>query len=402
MPFKGVDVMDVKKEFVLKAMDVNVNFTELCREYSISTKCGYKWRKRFVNEGYAGLEELSRRPVSNSRSMPEPVSVDLLRIKKQHPTWGAKKILAVYKRNNNGKYSPVRSSVERLFVRAGYTGVKKRRKVENGIIIQQRIAPEKPNDVWTVDFKGWWYSKNKEMINPLTVRDEFSKRILAVVAVEKGDTTNVKAVFIRLFIEYGMPLYIRSDNGPPFANTRNYWGLSRLSVWWMSLGIQLDRITPGHPEQNGGHERMHRDMKKELQGKIDGTLGEHQNVFDEWMRVFNEERPHEALDMKVPADVYVKSNCKFPGEHVELKYGKGFITRYVNDRGYINFDYKRVFIGNPFSGYHVGIKIFVDAPMEVWFSNIMLGKINPDNWLIEPEFNNEKVVFKSENVLPML
>ena len=170
----------------------------------------------------------------------------------------------------------------------------------------------------------------------------------------------------------------------------------------MSLGIQLDRITPGHPEQNGGHERMHRDMKKELQGKIDGTLGEHQNVFDEWMRVFNEERPHEALDMKVPADVYVKSNCKFPGEHVELKYGKGFITRYVNDRGYINFDYKRVFIGNPFSGYHVGIKIFVDAPMEVWFSNIMLGKINPDNWLIEPEFNNEKVVFKSENVLPML
>ena len=143
MPFKGVDVMDVKKEFVLKAMDKNVVFTELCREYGISTKCGYNWRRRFVNEGYAGLEELSRRPNSNSRSMPEPVSVELLRIKKLHPTWGAKKILAIYKRNSNGKYSPVRSTVEKLFKRAGYTGVRRRRKVETGIIIQQRITPEK-------------------------------------------------------------------------------------------------------------------------------------------------------------------------------------------------------------------------------------------------------------------
>jgi len=175
----------------------------------------------------------------------------------------------------------------------------------------------------------------------------------------------------------------------------NYWGLTRLSVWWLSLGIQLDRITPGHPQQNGGHERMHRDMKKELQGKIDGTLGEHQNVFNEWLRVFNTIRPHEALDMKVPSDVYKKSNIKFPGEHIELKYGKGFKTRYVNDRGYFNYDNRRVFIGNPFAGYHVGLKIKVDTPMEIWFSELMLGKINPDNWLVEPEYNNVKVVFKS-------
>jgi transposase InsO family protein len=372
-----------------------VVFTELCREYGISTKCGYKCRNRFVNEGWSGLEEKSRKPITNNQSMPEPVSVELLRIKILHPTWGAKKILAVYKRNNNGKYSPVRSTVERLFVRAGITGVRRRRKVEKGIIIQNRIVPEKPNDVWTVDFKGWWYSKNKEKINPLTIRDECSKRILAVEAVEKGDTTSVKAVFIRLFKEFGMPLYIRSDNGPPFANVRNYWGLSRLSVWWMSLGIQLDRIDPGCPQQNGGHERMHRDIKKELQGQIDGTLGEHQNVFNEWMRVFNEERPHEALGMKVPNDVYVKSERKYPGEYVELRYGKGFITRFVNDRGYINYDNKRVFIGNPFSGYHVGIKISVDKPMEIWFDNVMLGVINTETWLIEPESNGIKVTFKT-------
>jgi transposase InsO family protein len=395
MPFKGVDIMDVKKEFVLRSFDKNVVFTELCREYGISTKCGYKWRKRFACEGWSGLEEKSRRPVSNSLSLPEPVSVDLISIKVKHPTWGAKKILSVYKRNNNGKYSPSRSSVERLFVRAGLIGVRRRRKVEQGIIIQQRIAAEKPNDVWTVDFKGWWYSKNKEKINPLTVRDECSKRILAIEAVEKGDITSVKAVFIRLFTQFGLPRYIRSDNGPPFANTLNYWGLTKLSVWWLSLGIQLDRIDPGHPEQNGGHERMRRDMKKELQGKTDATLGEHQNVFNEWMRVYNEERPHEALGMKVPNDVYVKSEIKYPGEYVELRYAKGIIIRYVNDRGYINFDNRRIFIGNPFSGYHVGIKTNANGQMEVWFSTMFLGKINTDNWLIEPEFNGEKAVFKT-------
>jgi transposase InsO family protein len=395
MPFKGVDVMDVKKEFVLRSMDVNVNFTELCREYGISTKCGYKWRKRFVEEGYAGLEEHSRKPLGNSRSMPEPVSVELLRIKKLHPTWGAKKILAVYKRNNNGKYIPVRSTVERLFVRAGYTGVRRRRKVETGIIIQQRMVPEKPNDVWTVDFKGWWYSRNREKINPLTIRDEYSKRILAIEAVEKGDTASVKAVFIRLFTQFGLPRIIRSDNGPPFANVLNYWGLTKLSVRWLSLGIQLDRITPGHPEQNGGHERMHRDMKKELQGQIAGTLGEHQNIFNEWLNVFNTIRPHEALGMKVPADVYHKSDRKYFEEHIELRYAKGFKARYVNDRGYINYDNKRIFIGNPFAGYHVGLKNQVDAPMEIWFCNTMLEKINTDNWLVEPEYNNVKVVFKS-------
>jgi len=395
MPFKGVEVMDVKKEFVLKSVDKDVNFTELCREYSISTKTGYKWRHRFVNEGYSGLSEHSRKPLNNSKSMPEPVSVELLRIKILHPSWGAKKILAIYKRNNNGKYIPVRSTVERLFSRAGYTGIRRRRKVETGIIIQQRIVPEKPNDVWTVDFKGWWYSRNKERVNPLTIRDEFSKRIFAIEAVEKGDTVSVKKVFIRLFEELGIPRIIRSDNGPPFANVLNYWGLTRLSVWWLSLGIQLDRITPGHPEQNGGHERMHRDMKKELQGKIDGTLGEHQNIFNERLYVFNTVRPHEALGMKTPSDVYKKSETKYPGEYIELKYGKGFKARYVNDRGYINYDNKRIFIGNPFAGYHVGLKENVDAPMEIWFSNFMLGVINTDNWLVEPEYNSVKVVFKS-------
>jgi transposase InsO family protein len=385
MPFKGVDVMDVKKEFVLKSLDDRIVFTELCREYGIGTKCGYKWRQRFLEEGYAGLEEHSRKPLSNSRSIPEPVSVEILRIKKLHPAWGAKKILEIYKRNNRGKYAPVRGSVENLFVRAGYTGVRRRRNLRGGkVIIQDRIEPTKPNEVWTVDFRGWWYSKTRERVNPLTIRDEFSKYPIAIDVVEKGDTASVKAVFKRVFMKYGLPKYIRSDNGPPFANVLNYWGLTKLSVWWLTLGIFLDRIDPGCPHQNGGHERMHRDMKTELQGQIDGSLNEHQKVFDQWRKDFAEVRPHESLGMKTPADVYCKSEIKYPGEYVEQCYGKGFIARIVNDRGFFNLKTKRIFVGNPFSGYHVGIKEFVDKPTEVWLGNFYLGIINADTGLIEP------------------
>ena len=387
MPFKGVDVMDVKKEFVLKSLDERINFTELCREYGIRTKWGYKWRQRFLEEGYAGLEEHSRRPLTNSRSIPEPVSVELLRMKKLHTNWGAKKILEIYKRNNKGKYAPVRGSVENLFVRAGYIGVSRRRNHQGGTIIQHRVEPTKPNEVWTVDFKGWWYTKNKERVNPLTLRDEYSKYPLAIDVVEKGDTTSVKRVFERVFNEFGLPDYIRSDNGPPFANTNNFWGLTKLSVWWMTQGIKLDRIDPGHPEQNGGHERMHRDMKIELEGQIDGSLNEHQKVFDKWRKEFIEVRPHEALGMKVPADVYVKSEKKYLGEYVEMKYGRGFKVRMVNDRGFINLKQKRIFIGNPFSGYHVGVKEFVDKATEVWFGDFLLGALNQNTGLIEPSCN---------------
>jgi transposase InsO family protein len=392
MPFKGVDVMDVKKEFVLKSLDERVVFTELCREYGISTKCGYKWRTRFLEEGWAGLEEQSRKPKTNSRSIPEPVSVEILRIKKLHPNWGAKKILEIYRRNHRGQYAPVRGSIENLFVRAGYTGVKRRRNLRGGTIIQHRVVATKPNDVWTVDFKGWWYTKNREKVNPLTIRDEFSKGILAIDVVEKGDTASVKAVFKRIFKKHGLPEYIRSDNGPPFANVLNLWGLTKLSVWWMALGIKLDRNDPGHPEQNGGHERMHRDMKMELEGQIDGSLNEHQIVFDKWRKEFNNIRPHESLEMKVPADVYVNSERKYKSENVQLKYGQGFKERMVNDRGFLNLNQKRFFVGNPFSGYYVGVKEFIDKPTEVWFGNYLLGIINSNTGLIEPNINIMQVI----------
>jgi hypothetical protein len=155
----------------------------------------------------------------------------------------------------------------------------------------------------------------------------------------------------------------------------------------MTLGIELDGDDPGHPEQNGGHERMHRDMKTELEGQIDGTLDEHQKVFDQWRKDFNEVRPHEALGMKVPADIYTRSEIKFRHENVELRYGRGCKVRMVNDRGFLNLKQKRIFVGNPFAGYHVGVKEYVDKPVEIFFGNYLLGTINQDTGLIEPSYN---------------
>jgi transposase InsO family protein len=392
MPWKETKKMQEKMEFVLKAMDPRMVFTELCREYGISTKTGYKWKNRFVDEGYAGLEEESRRPISNGKAMPEEVSVEILRIKNKHMSWGAKKILNIYQRNNPGKPSPARSTVEHLFGRVGLVQHRKRRRAQNMERIQQRVAATRPNEIWTVDFKGWWYTKHRERVDPLTVRDEYTKYIIAIDVAEKGDTAHVKAIFERIFKENGLPEYIRSDNGPPFASAMNLWGLSKLSVWWMSLGIKLDRDDPGHPEQNGGHERMHRDMMVELEGQIDGNLNEHQKVFEQWRKIFNDERPHEALAMKRPAEIYTKSEKPYEGEKVDIEYGSGVKSRMVNDRGFCNYRGTRIFVGNPFAGYHIGIKERVGKRPEAWFDNFKLGEINFETRLIE----NEKIIMQAK------
>jgi len=390
MPWKEADKMSLKKEFILKSFNREQTFTELCREYGISTKTGYKWLQRFLEGGFPALKEQSRKPVSNSKETPEAISVELIRIKNLHKNWGASKILQVYKNNHPGEYAPARSTVENIFERAGFIVKRKRKRNKTTERIQIRVNPIRPNQVWTVDFKGWWYTKQREKCEPLTVRDEFSKFILDIRVLEKGDIPHVKQAFEALFVQYGLPEVIRSDNGVPFASAFNVFGLSKLAVWWMSLGIKLDRIDPGCPYQNGGHERMHRDMKTELEGQIDGNLNEHQRIFDKWREDFNTIRPHEALDMKTPSDVYVKSERVYEPEDVLIVYGKGYKSRMVNDRGFLNYKGRRLFVGNPFAGYNVGIKENKGG-LEIWFDDFLIGVVDKITGLIIFESGNTKV-----------
>ena len=253
--------MDQRVEFCVKAVQGG-NFRALCREYGISAKTGYKWKERLLRDGINGLDEESRRPLSHPESLLEEELCEMIRLKYAHPMWGPRKIRELYLRRHGRAASE--SSFKRVLERSGLTQKRKRRAVtESGRLCFGRKAQE-PNEVWTVDFKGWWWN-GTERCEPLSVRDEFSRYVLELRAVENAKAQTVRKHFEWLFERHGLPQAIRSDNGSPFASTRSVYGLSRLSACWVALGIELERGRPGHPQDNGAHERLHRDISQQLE-----------------------------------------------------------------------------------------------------------------------------------------
>jgi transposase len=214
MPWKEINVMSQKLEFVLESFKMEKSFTELCTEYGISTKTGYKWKERFFAEGIEGLKEKPRKPHNSPTRLSEEVICEIIRIKKTKLRWGPKKIQKVYANNHPQERIPVRSSFERILEKAGFVEPRKRRRKYKSERIQERIVPKQPNDLWTVDFKGWWYTREREKCEPLTVRDEFSKYLFSIEILEKANISSVKREFEHIFKLYGLPKMIRSDNGP--------------------------------------------------------------------------------------------------------------------------------------------------------------------------------------------
>lgn len=401
MPWKENLVMDQKKEFVLASLKDNVNFTRLCAQYCISTKTGYKWKERFLERGFEGLNDLSTRPKSSPQKLTDKTILELIKIKNKKKHWGSRKIRSIYANLHPGESIPAPKTIDRILYKAGLIKTRKRKRNSSGIRIVNRVTATHPNHIWTVDFKGWWYTTSKEKVNPLTVRDEYSKYIFTIKALDKGDIASVYKEFDILFKLYGLPEIIRSDNGPPFANMCSLLGLTKLSVWWMALGIKLDRIEPGAPYQNGAHERMHLDMKKELEGQIDGDIRVHQKIFEQWRKEFNEERPHEALDMKTPSSFYKESDIAYEPGLIEFEYPGNYKSRFVNNRGFINYKGKRYFVGNPFNGYNIAINNDNSSQLNVWFGNNLLGHFDQDTLLLIPAKNDIFKTRKKRKVLPM-
>lgn len=399
MPWQEVTKMEEKKAFIWRAFDSNENFSQLCKEFGISTKTGYKWKERFKKDGLSGLTDQSRRPKKHSNQLSEEVICKIIRIKTNKRNWGPPKIRKVYERENPDSYLPSPATFERVLKRSGLTKRRKRVRRKVGERISNRLEAVHPNHVWTVDFKGWWYTPHGERCEPLTVRDQYSRYILSIEILEKGNTYCVKKHFEKLFKRYGLPEIIRSDNGVPFASAHGLYGLSNLSVWWLSLGIALDRIEPGKPSQNGAHERMHADIYRELEGKIQGDLKFHQAVFDTWRDEFNTERPHEAIEMQTPSELYVPSLRKFHGD-AELAYPEGFHVRIVSNRGILYHKGRRIFLSNAFNGYRIGIEYIDTMSLAVYFGNWRIGTIDRINYLFTP---NEEVirVKKRPTLLPM-
>jgi transposase InsO family protein len=353
MPWKEQRVMSQKLEFIEKAGAPGANISALCRKYGISRQTGHKWLRRFRAQGYTGLTEQSRRPHTSPLTTAEEVIVRILELRDRHWSWGPDKISRILRRAH-GEDAPSKSTVARVLQRLG-----RMRKRRSPVRIwrvdgRPRIEVHAPNDLWTMDFKGWWWARNRERCEPLTVRDAFSRRVLAVALLESSRIKDVRQVLQRLFERHGLPLAIQSDNGTPFVNARARGGLSKLSVWLLSLGIRLVRSRPGCPQDNGGHERMHRDLS-ELERHPARTRRAQQRACDRWMVEFNDVRPHDALGGKTPAELYRNSERRSLAPVVP-SYPPEWEVRRVFRNGKVSINGDEVFIGTVLAGQLIGVK----------------------------------------------
>ena len=385
MPWKETDKMDQKEQFIREMLKHEKPFKHLCAEFGISEKTGHKWKNRFYEQGKLGLYEQSRARQTQNE-IDADTAAELIRIKNAHLAWGPKKIREIYSKAYPQKSVPSLSSVKRILDKAGLVKPRRIRSPASSDCprLQQQIRAQAANDVWNIDFKGWWRSDG-EICEPFTVRDRYSRKILCAKLMSSKDTAAVRAVMTGLFQKYGLPKVIHSDNGSPFAAPNGLLNLTRLSVWWITLGILPDRSLKGHPEQNGSLERMHKDIAEEIEGKIPGGISANQAVLDAWVEEYNSVRPNEAIGMKTPDELYTVSERKYTGDYDRLEYPMGFHVRKVNGNGEIAIFGVRIMIGFALCGWHVGLKPLDEGrTFQVFLADFLLGTLELDSCCFYP------------------
>jgi putative transposase len=347
--------MEARREFVLAAGSPGANISELCLKFGISRTNGYKWLRRYRQEGHSGLQDRSRRPINIAGTDGETV-LRLIELRREHDKWGAKKLRILLLKQGHAAV-PSTKTIERILDRAREPRVRKVRRRRLRLVLRQheRLEAKAPNDVWTVDFKGWWRTVDGKRFEPLTVRDAFSRFVLCLKMLGSMKAEVVKPVFEQLFQAHGLPATIRVDNGAPFACTSAPAGLSRLSAWWTSLGIRVSFSRPAHPQDNGSHERMHADVAAELEADPAGTQELQQQAADQWRCQFNEVRPHEALAMRTPSQLYARSPRHFRGIR-QPSYPAGYAVRRVSSKGCVRYAGRVVFISASVAGHDVAVR----------------------------------------------
>lgn len=368
--------MERRVEFVLRRKEDNESMTELCRRFHISRKTGYLWWHRYRRYGLNGLRLRSRRPRRSPRQTAAIWIRKIRRLHKQFPHWGSKKLRAMLLRRARSLCAvPARSTIWRIMHRHQGKSLCKRRARRTVVRGRPLRAAQCVNEVWTVDFKGRFRTRDGRWCEPLTVVDLVSRYVLEVRSLPDQTTRHTQRVFLKLFRKYGIPACIRCDNGGPFAST-GAGGLSRLSAWWKRLGIDVEWITPGHPEQNGAHERMHRTLKAETLHRPAANLRTQQRRFDRWRRQFNYQRPHEALGMKTPAELYRRSTRRYPKRLKPIEYSAHSIVRMVRSNGEIKWRGRKQFIGDALVGMPVGLTAVGGGQYRVHFGLVLLGELH--------------------------
>jgi transposase InsO family protein len=374
VPWKVSDVLDERVKFVSAALRGDMSLAGLCRIYGISRETGYKWLERYHRFGWGGLGDASRAPHRQANAMSSALSGAVLSLRRAHPFWGPKKLLAVLSRDHPERDWPAASTIGDLLRREGLV-VPRRRRVVTPPCTTPFAAAVAANDLWCIDFKGWFRTQDGKRCDPLTVSDAVS-RYLLVCEIVPVTSAGVGSACERLFRERGLPAALRMDNGTPFA-ANGVGGLTRLAVSWIKLGIRLERIDPGCPQQNGRHERMHRTLKAETSSPPAATPVEQQARFDRFRQEFNEVRPHEALGQATPASRHADTARPYPSRIAEPWYDADHQVRRVRHDGLIQWRGAQLFISEALAGEPLGLKEIDDGQWLVRFADLDLGIIGP-------------------------
>jgi transposase InsO family protein len=366
--------VDLRIEFITR-LQRGERMSDPCREYGISRKTGHKLKKRFERSGTAGLFDESRAPKHIPHRTPPEIAELVVAERMRHPTWGAKKLKDVLEKRL-GHGLPAASTLGDILLRRGLIEPRKRRPRHTSTPTGLRVA-HSPNDIWCVDYKGQFRLGDGHYCYPLTVTDQVTRFLLACEGMPAISDEAAREAFVDVFREHGLPLVMRSDNGVPFAST-GLAGLTRLSVFWLRLGIKLERIRPAHPEENGRHERMHRTLKRETTRPARNNLLQQQERFDSFRHEFNHDRPHEALGMKRPSEVYTDSIRPYPTKLPEPTYGTHDDTVIVDRWGAIRLARRRFHLSEALAGQPVGLREEDDGRWLVTFLDMDLGFVQRD------------------------
>lgn len=391
MPWKTRSLLEARQRFVQAALRGIDSLAQLCRDFGISQKTGFKWWKRFRTLGGPGLRDRSRRPRRSPQRTPARWLKALTQVRRRHPHWGAKKIYAHLRRQHPRARLPQVRTITDWLTRLGL--VRRRRTwARRGPPLPPpaRTVAQAPNDVWTVDFKGWFRTRDGQRVDPLTVRDLFSRFILGIRLLGYWHEP-VRQYFQVLFRRYGKPKVIRVDHGAPFAGD-GALDLSRLSAWWLRLGIRVEFTRRAHPQDNGAHEQMHQVYQRELASPAAASPRGQQWRTTRWIADYNHQRPHEALGQRVPATLYRQSRRSYHRALPPLRYRRGWLTRRVTESGYVRWRGRLRVIGRAFGGQVVGFKPTANGVQEVYFGRQLsgvlvatdVGGLRPARWSKAP------------------
>ena len=375
--------MDERLRFIGLCLGKENGMSALCGSFGISRKTGYKWLSRYRERGVEGLEDESRASHRHVNSVSPEVESEIVRLRGLHPHWGSRKLRSWFLSHRRRELWPAASTIGEILRRHGLV-VRRRCRRKSPPYQEPFIGCDRPNAVWCADFKGWFRTGDGSRCDPFTLTDAYSRYLLRCQAVVRPDYESVRPLFQAAFQEYGLPAAIRTDNGSPFA-TVSVGGLSKLSIEWIKLGIIPERIAPGHPEQNGRHERMHRTLKAETATPASANLRRQQHRFDRFRQEYNGERPHEALGQKPPAQLYTPSFRPWPCRLPEIVYPDHYLLRKVHHRGDLRCRNTSIYLSETLIGETLGLDQQDERLFDVYFSWLKLGTLDIENYTFKRE-----------------